>query len=105
MAEVANGQGSSKTTKFVILDGFMLYVNEQLRNTIDVRFFLTAPYQVLKERRESRKGYATLEGNALGLYLLNNSLPAFHDQSLSKHLPCVITDVPDRILGGPSRIL
>ncbi|KAK3842487.1 MAG: P-loop containing nucleoside triphosphate hydrolase protein [Linnemannia gamsii] len=49
-------------TKFVILDGFILYVNEELRDTIDVSFFLTAPYQVLKERRESRKGYATLEG-------------------------------------------
>ncbi|KAG0298710.1 ribosylnicotinamide kinase, partial [Dissophora globulifera] len=48
--------------KFLILDGFMLYVNEQLRQTIDIKFFLTAPYQILKERRESRKGYATLEG-------------------------------------------
>lgn len=60
MAEVSEGSG---TTKFVILDGFILYVDEQLRNTIDVKFFLTAPYQVLKDRRESRKGYATLEGN------------------------------------------
>ncbi|KAK3806000.1 MAG: P-loop containing nucleoside triphosphate hydrolase protein [Linnemannia elongata] len=59
MAEVSEGSG---TTKFVILDGFILYVDEQLRNTIDVKFFLTAPYQVLKDRRESRKGYATLEG-------------------------------------------
>ncbi|KAF9089553.1 ribosylnicotinamide kinase [Mortierella sp. AD031] len=49
-------------TKFVILDGFILYVDEALRETIDVKFFLTAPYGVLKERRESRKGYATLEG-------------------------------------------
>lgn len=49
--------------KFVILDGFLLYVNEGLRKTIDIKFFLTAPYQVLKKRRESRKGYATLEGN------------------------------------------
>ncbi|KAG0262784.1 Nuclear actin-protein involved in chromatin remodeling [Mortierella polycephala] len=49
-------------TKFVILDGFILYVNALLRETIDIKFFVTAPYQVLKERRESRKGYATLEG-------------------------------------------
>ncbi|KAI1291649.1 ribosylnicotinamide kinase [Mortierella claussenii] len=48
--------------KFVILDGFILYVNEQLRKSIDIKFFLTAPYKTLKERRESRKGYATLEG-------------------------------------------
>ncbi|KAF9964475.1 ribosylnicotinamide kinase [Mortierella alpina] len=48
-------------TKFVILDGFILYVDETLRRTLDVKFFLTAPYQILKERRESRKGYATLE--------------------------------------------
>ncbi|KAG0204460.1 ribosylnicotinamide kinase [Mortierella sp. GBA30] len=50
------------STKFVILDGFILYVDEVLRRTLDVKFFLTAPYEVLKERRESRKGYATLEG-------------------------------------------
>ncbi|KAF9134309.1 ribosylnicotinamide kinase [Mortierella sp. 14UC] len=65
MARVDRVQGGgvkAATTKFVILDGFMLYVNEELRDTIDVRFFLTAPYQVLKDRRESRKGYATLEG-------------------------------------------
>ncbi|KAG0366950.1 ribosylnicotinamide kinase [Gamsiella multidivaricata] len=48
--------------KFLILDGFILYVDNQLRNAIDIKFYLTAPYQVLKERRESRKGYATLEG-------------------------------------------
>ncbi|KAF9106077.1 ribosylnicotinamide kinase [Mortierella sp. AM989] len=49
-------------TKFVIVDGFILYVDEQLRKTIDIKFFLTASYQILKDRRESRKGYATLEG-------------------------------------------
>ncbi|KAF9960214.1 ribosylnicotinamide kinase [Mortierella alpina] len=49
-------------TKFVILDGFILYVDETLCRTLDIKFFLTAPYQILKERRESRKGYATLEG-------------------------------------------
>ncbi|KAF9560759.1 ribosylnicotinamide kinase [Mortierella alpina] len=49
-------------TKFVILDGFILYVDETLCKALDVKFFLTAPYQILKERRESRKGYATLEG-------------------------------------------
>ncbi|KAF9404037.1 ribosylnicotinamide kinase [Mortierella sp. AD011] len=49
-------------TKFVIIDGFILYVNERLRKTIDVKFYLSASYQILKERRESRKGYATLEG-------------------------------------------
>ncbi|KAG0245677.1 ribosylnicotinamide kinase [Mortierella sp. GBA43] len=49
-------------TKFVILDGFILYVNEALRRTIDIKFFFTAPYQILKERRESRKGYDTMDG-------------------------------------------
>ncbi|KAG9323863.1 hypothetical protein KVV02_003523 [Mortierella alpina] len=49
-------------TKFVILDGFILYVDETLCKALDIKFFLTAPYQTLKERRESRKGYATLEG-------------------------------------------
>ncbi|KAF9903079.1 ribosylnicotinamide kinase [Linnemannia zychae] len=61
MARIGGAQ-TQLTTKFVILDGFMLYVDTELRDTIDVRFFLTAPYQILKDRRESRKGYATLEG-------------------------------------------
>ncbi|KAF9359316.1 ribosylnicotinamide kinase [Mortierella sp. AD094] len=55
-------QDERQHTKFVIVDGFILYVDEQLRKTIDVKFFLTASYHILKERRESRKGYATLEG-------------------------------------------
>ncbi|KAF8936147.1 P-loop containing nucleoside triphosphate hydrolase protein [Dissophora ornata] len=54
--------GDRTNIKFLILDGFILYVDELLRNTIDIKFFLTAPYQILKERRESRVGYATLEG-------------------------------------------
>ncbi|KAG0090561.1 ribosylnicotinamide kinase [Podila epicladia] len=53
---------SDKDIKFVIVDGFMLYVNEHLCDTIDIKLYLTAPYKVLKDRRESRKGYATLEG-------------------------------------------
>ncbi|KAF9430367.1 ribosylnicotinamide kinase [Podila epigama] len=53
---------SDRETKFVIVDGFMLFVNEHLCDTLDIKFFLSAPYSVLKERRESRKGYATLEG-------------------------------------------
>ncbi|KAG0346125.1 ribosylnicotinamide kinase [Podila humilis] len=53
---------ADQDTRFVIVDGFILYVNEHLCNTIDIKFYLTAPYNVLKDRRESRKGYATLEG-------------------------------------------
>ncbi|KAG0227055.1 ribosylnicotinamide kinase [Actinomortierella wolfii] len=53
---------TSEDPVFLIVDGFLLYVDERLRNSIDIRLFMTAPYNVLKERRESRKGYVTMEG-------------------------------------------
>ncbi|KAF9163423.1 ribosylnicotinamide kinase [Actinomortierella ambigua] len=53
---------ASEDPVYLIVDGFLLYANERLRNAIDVRLFITASYAVLKERRESRKGYVTMEG-------------------------------------------
>ncbi|KAF9976812.1 ribosylnicotinamide kinase [Actinomortierella ambigua] len=53
---------SSEDPVYLIVDGFLLYVDERLRNAIDVRLYTAAPYAVLKERRESRKGYVTMEG-------------------------------------------
>lgn len=50
-------------TKFIVVDGIMLYhEGSPLLNDFDIKFFLDAPYDVLKKRREARKGYATLEG-------------------------------------------
>ncbi|CAG8433495.1 6718_t:CDS:2 [Ambispora gerdemannii] len=47
---------------FVIVDGFMLYWDQEVRMKLDVKFFVRASYETLKQRRESRSGYVTHEG-------------------------------------------
>ncbi|KAK9465588.1 P-loop containing nucleoside triphosphate hydrolase protein [Lipomyces arxii] len=48
--------------KFCIVDGFLLFIDEELTSKLDVKLLLRAPYESLKARREARNGYATLEG-------------------------------------------
>lgn len=47
---------------FVIVEGFLLFCDEQVCANLDNKFFVTASKQVLKARRESRPGYVTLQG-------------------------------------------
>lgn len=47
---------------FCIVDGFMLYNDQEVTNALDVKLLLRAPFEKLKARREARNGYATLEG-------------------------------------------
>ncbi|KAI8372857.1 P-loop containing nucleoside triphosphate hydrolase protein [Radiomyces spectabilis] len=47
---------------FIIVDGFMLYWDADVTSVLDCRIFMTASYETLKNRREGRKGYATIEG-------------------------------------------
>jgi nicotinamide/nicotinate riboside kinase len=55
--------GPLEGMKFIIVDGIMLYHEQsELTDEFDIRFFLRASYEVLKQRREARIGYATLEG-------------------------------------------
>ena len=46
----------------VIVDGFMLFHDEELCQFFDLKIFFHAQYETLKKRRESRKGYSTVEG-------------------------------------------
>ncbi|KAL8915104.1 MAG: hypothetical protein Q9171_000407 [Xanthocarpia ochracea] len=49
----------------LILDGFLLFtpsVPATFRSLLDLKFLLRAPYAVAKGRRESRRGYVTMEG-------------------------------------------
>nr|BAA21404.1 HYPOTHETICAL 27.7 KD PROTEIN IN CPT1-SPC98 INTERGENIC REGION [Schizosaccharomyces pombe] len=46
----------------VFVDGFMMYVNEDLINAFDIRLMLVTDFDTLKRRREARTGYITLEG-------------------------------------------
>jgi len=41
------------------VDGFLLYWDQEVIDTLDARIFLRVPYDVLKERRSQRSGYAT----------------------------------------------
>ncbi|RIA84253.1 P-loop containing nucleoside triphosphate hydrolase protein [Glomus cerebriforme] len=47
---------------FLLVDGFLLYVNQDIMNELDIKLFVNARYDTLKHRRETRSGYVTLEG-------------------------------------------
>ncbi|RUP43246.1 hypothetical protein BC936DRAFT_137435 [Jimgerdemannia flammicorona] len=47
---------------FVIVDGFMLYWDEEVMRELDIRVFVRGAYETLKRRREERQGYVTIEG-------------------------------------------
>ncbi|KAH8983905.1 P-loop containing nucleoside triphosphate hydrolase protein [Lactarius hatsudake] len=44
-----------------IVDGFLLYWDPEVVDTLDARIFIRVPYDILKERRSVRSGYATAE--------------------------------------------
>lgn len=46
----------------VLVDGFMLYHDEEILDLFDVKLFFHAPYKILKARREARQGYNTVAG-------------------------------------------
>lgn len=70
-AEILSSSSSHPVT-LAILEGFLLYAPPRTENggerhglrgvhdQIDVRFFLPAPYDLVKERREKRSGYVTI---------------------------------------------
>ncbi|KAI8077948.1 P-loop containing nucleoside triphosphate hydrolase protein [Gilbertella persicaria] len=51
-----------KDIVFIIVEGFLLFYDEKVCANLDTMFFCNASRQVLKQRRESRPGYVTLEG-------------------------------------------
>lgn len=46
----------------LIVDGFMLYPDDELLSLFDLPILLRGSYNTLKGRREARSGYVTLEG-------------------------------------------
>ncbi|CAH6719028.1 nicotinamide riboside kinase [[Candida] jaroonii] len=46
----------------VIVDGFMLFHDEELARLFDLKLFYYADYETLKTRRSKRKGYSTVAG-------------------------------------------
>jgi nicotinamide/nicotinate riboside kinase len=55
---------SQQEVKIAIVDGFLLYSEEmaKVREAFDLKLLLRTSYNTVKRRRESRKGYVTLEG-------------------------------------------
>ncbi|KAJ3038722.1 ribosylnicotinamide kinase [Rhizophlyctis rosea] len=48
--------------KFILVDGFLLYVDKDVVDQLDVRFFLGASFETLARRRSERNGYITDAG-------------------------------------------
>lgn len=47
--------------KVVLVDGFMIYNNQDLASRFDVKLLIRAPRATLKKRRAARSGYKTLD--------------------------------------------
>ncbi|KAK6205006.1 uridine kinase activity protein [Scheffersomyces amazonensis] len=52
----------SETTLFILVDGFMLFHDPKILELFDVNLFFRASFETLRDRRESRDGYNTVEG-------------------------------------------
>ncbi|CAB4374212.1 unnamed protein product [Rhizophagus irregularis] len=46
----------------LLVDGFLLYVDQDVINELDTKLFVNASYDTLKTRRENRSVYVTIEG-------------------------------------------
>lgn len=56
LAEQINGK------RLIFVEGFMLFHDHEICQMFDRKLFFHGPHKVLKERRESRPGYQTVDG-------------------------------------------
>ncbi|ABN68671.2 uridine kinase activity [Scheffersomyces stipitis CBS 6054] len=61
-AKIAQNIPDLDNTLLVLVDGFMLFHDREIIQLFDVKLFFHASFETLKNRRESRKGYNTVEG-------------------------------------------
>ncbi|PKY38050.1 hypothetical protein RhiirA4_281937, partial [Rhizophagus irregularis] len=57
-----NGDDDDDEWNILLVDGFLLYVNQDVINELDTKLFVNASYDTLKTRRENRSVYVTIEG-------------------------------------------
>src|SRR5688572_7568399 len=57
-----NEVGGDNEWNFLWVDGFLLCVNQDVINELDIKLFVKADYDTLKNRRENRGDYITIEG-------------------------------------------
>ncbi|KAI5852630.1 nicotinamide riboside kinase-like protein 2 [Morchella snyderi] len=55
------GMGAGRA-RLAVVDGFLLFHDEEVLGMLDLGMFLRAPYDKAKQRREARTGYVTIEG-------------------------------------------
>jgi nicotinamide/nicotinate riboside kinase len=60
--EKNNNKNDDDEWNFLLVDGFLLYVNQDVINELDIKLFVSANYDTLKDRRENRSVYITIEG-------------------------------------------
>ncbi|KAH0614647.1 uncharacterized protein H6S33_000283 [Morchella sextelata] len=58
----AAGMGGGRV-RLAVVDGFLLFHDEEVLGRLDLGMFLRAPYDKAKQRREARTGYVTIEGS------------------------------------------
>ncbi|CDZ98255.1 p-loop containing nucleoside triphosphate hydrolase protein [Phaffia rhodozyma] len=63
-----------------ILDGFVVYWDEDVLSKLDVRIFLRVPYATLKSRREARSTYVTQSQSAAAAGEVWQDPPNYFDQ-------------------------
>lgn len=62
-AELKRHRAKITSTEIIVfVEGFMLFHDPAIIALFDVKLFFHAPYQTLKDRRESRAGYNTVAG-------------------------------------------
>ncbi|CDR98963.1 hypothetical protein [Sporisorium scitamineum] len=103
---------AAEGVRMMLVDGFLLYYDPEVRSTMDVKMFLRTPRAVLKQRREERFGYATAEGTVWKDpegYFDNIVWPAyelahkgvFADKDIEKGKPADPKGDVGSIAGGP----
>lgn len=56
--EAGDGGGGG----LVLVEGFLMFVEERVMEVLDIKIFLRGRYEISKRRREGRSGYNTIEG-------------------------------------------
>ncbi|CAG8572473.1 16280_t:CDS:2 [Racocetra fulgida] len=59
--ELAEDGDKNNEWYFVLVDGFLLYYDPEVIKELDVKLFVRADHDTLKQRREDRAGYITVE--------------------------------------------
>lgn len=52
--------GGAGEWRFILVDGFLMFEDDESTREFDCRFFVRESYEVLKARREERQGYVSL---------------------------------------------